>query len=496
MLLVSARPQPLLKAAPAIPAGQDAIRELARRLDGLLADPRLAGAHTGVVVRHAVTGETLYSRNARARFIPASNQKLLVLAAAFALLGLDYRFKTTVLADSEPREGIVEGNLYLKGTGDPTFVPARYEELAASVAARGIHTVGGRLVADDSWFDDVRLGTDWSWDDETAPYAAQVSALTVSPDEDFDTGSVIVEVFPGPTGGALARVEVTPPTRHVAVDNQAVTSPAGSSDRVIIERVHGTNTIRVRGNLSVGAASIRRWISVWDPTAYAADVFLNALSARGIRVQGPATSGASPAGGTEIASIESVPLTVLAVPMMKLSNNGMAEILVKTLGRQVSGEGSWKAGLEAVASFLPRAGIDPKSVQLRDGSGLSRANLISPEDLVGLLLFAQREPWFTYWYTALPVAGVEERLVGGTLRSRMRGTAAEGNVRAKTGNLTSVSALSGYLTTLQGERLVFSILINNVVGPGIKDLEDALMITLAEGGRGVPSLPPPGAPQR
>jgi D-alanyl-D-alanine carboxypeptidase/D-alanyl-D-alanine-endopeptidase (penicillin-binding protein 4) len=178
---------------------------------------------------------------------------------------------------------------------------------------------------------------------------------------------------------------------------------------------------------------------------------------------------------------------------MKLSNNLHAEILVKAMGRKASGAGTWAAGLAAMAATYPGFGINPATLSMRDGSGLSRMDQIAPDHLVALLDAAADRPWFPAWYEALPIAGVADRMVGGTLRNRMRNTAAAGAVHAKTGSLTAVSSLSGYVDTAGGERWVFSMITNNSLGVNVKALEDRVAVRLAEEGgpvtRGERSLP-------
>ncbi|WP_033294408.1 D-alanyl-D-alanine carboxypeptidase/D-alanyl-D-alanine endopeptidase [Amycolatopsis jejuensis] len=460
-------------------------------LDALLANPKLAGAQVGLIVRNADTGATLYSRNAGNRLVPASNAKLLTSAAALDVLGPDHRFTTTVSTDGR--------NLYLKGTGDPTMLAKDYQELAAKVAASGVKVVTGDLVADDTWFDHVRLGSGWAWDDEPYSYNAQVSALTISPDTDYDAGSVIIRVAPGQNGKPAA-VAVDPPTSYVRIVNTATTSAAGSQPAVTVDREHGTNTITVSGSIPAGGAAVNEFMSVWNPTALVASVFRKALEERGVRVLGSTTYRAAPESATPVADRQSMPLSQLLVPFLKLSNNLHAEILTKSAGRKVSGEGSWDAGVRALKAKLSSLGLDPAQFQTVDGSGLSRMDIVTTDQLAGLLTAVKSRPWFQTWYEALPIAGNPDRLVGGTLRKRMTGTPAAGNVHAKTGSLTGVSALSGYVTTANGEHLVFSMVENNFLASSVRDVEDAVAVRLASGpgdtaraksaGRGdVPAVP-------
>ncbi|WP_367128815.1 D-alanyl-D-alanine carboxypeptidase/D-alanyl-D-alanine-endopeptidase [Saccharothrix sp. HUAS TT1] len=461
----------------AAPASAQAGDALARDLDAIITDPALAGADVGLVVRHADTGEVLFAREGDRRAQPASNGKLFSSAAVLDLLGPDHRFRTTVAAAGRVRAGVLTGDLHLRGTGDPTVLAADYDALAARVAAAGVRVVLGRLVADDTWFDSVRLGAGWAWDDEPYYYNAQISALTVSPDTDYDAGSVIVRVAPG-AAGAPATVATEPPTDYVTIDSTAVTGPPGSAPGVSVERRHGTNVISVRGSVPAGGAVESEWSTVREPTGLVTSLFHDSLTRHGVRVVGGTGAGATPADARVLAEHLSMPLSRLLVPFMKLSNNMHAEILVKTAGRAVHGEGSWGAGLRAVSAKLGELGVDPAALSLRDGSGLSRMDQVAPDQVASLLLAARGEPWFRTWYDSLPVAGAGDRMVGGTLRNRMRGTPAEGNARAKTGTLTGVSALSGYVTTAAGTPLVFAMISNDTL-TSAKRFEDAVVVRLA-----------------
>ena len=468
--------------ARAQPAGQaaDQVGGLADSLDPLLDDPRLAGLTIGVAVRSAATGALLYDRGGAQRMAPGSNEKLLTTTAALARLGPAYRFRTRVLADAPPRDGVVSGTLYLRGEGDPSLRPSRLEDLAAATAAAGVTSVRGGLVADDSFFDQVRLGTDWSWQDETFAYAAPISALSLAPDADLNTGSVQVDILPGASAGAPAQVGLQPPTGVLQLEAHVLTGPPGSPRQLSGQREHGTNRLVVAGTMPLDGRPAHPLFSVDDPTGYAADVFAAALARHGVRLGERAVRQApTPAGAVELAALDSLPLGELLVPLLKLSNNPMAEMLTKTLGRRDADQGTWDAGLAVVRRFVATEGVDPAQVQLVDGSGLSTSDLIAPDDLTALLVAVQSEPWFALWYAALPVAGDAEHLVGGTLATRMQDTPAAGNVHAKTGTLATTSALSGYVTTAAGERLVFSIMDGGFVGAPPRQLEDAIAVSLA-----------------
>jgi serine-type D-Ala-D-Ala carboxypeptidase/endopeptidase (penicillin-binding protein 4) len=464
---------------------------LTSSIDGILRDPRLDNAMVSLAVRDADTGERLYERNGTQRLNPASNMKLFTSAAALDALGPEFRFSTDLLTAGRTRGGNLASDLYLRGGGDPTMLAEDYRDLARQLRAAGVRRIQGDLVADDSFFDDVPLGAAWSWDDEPYYYSGVTSALTVAPDTDYDSGNVIVRVSPAGRVGSKPLLTLQPRTDAVVVDNRAVTGPAGSGTDLSVERLHASNTVVVTGSIAVGATTDEEWVTVPDPTAYAADVLSRALAGEGIRLSGHIREGAAPQGGRVVATHRSMPLRELLTPFLKLSNNMHAEALVKMMGHEATGTGSWDAGLTVVRDYAERIGVDTSNVRISDGSGLSRFDLLGADSVADLLVAVRSKPWFAEWYAALPVAGNPDRFTGGTLRSRMRGTAAANNLHGKTGSMTSVSALSGYVTNADGRRLVFSMISNNFLLSPRSD-EDAVGVALAswstKDGATVPSV--------
>ncbi len=448
-------------------------------LEQLLADPALNGATVSLMVRDVRSGSTLYQHNPRTRLIPASNLKLLTTAAAMDVLGPQYRFSTQLLSNGAQQGERLTGNLYLKGLGDPTLQFADYQALAAQLASQGVRQIQGDLVFDDTFFDVERLGVDWAQDDESTYYGAQISALTVSPNTDFDAGTLLVTARAPLAPGQPVSVAVSPSTDYVQLSNRAVSGPGNSYG---ITRQHGTNLLQLTGALAPGKQS-RQWVSVWEPTQLVANLFEQALAQQGIQVLGRRViSGASPATARVLAEHRSAPLQALITPLLKLSNNNMSEALLKAMGRKASNAGTAQAGVAAVAAFLQRQGIDPSTLIQVDGSGLSRRNLVSSQTLTDLLLASARQPWFNAWYAALPIAGNSERMTGGSLRYRLRGTAAENNLHAKTGSMAGVSSLSGYITDAGGRRLVFSMVSNNYLSDAapIRGLENRVVLALTQ----------------
>jgi len=412
---------------------------------------------------------------------PASNLKLLTAAAALETLGEDHTFQTELYIKGVQVGHVLQGNVYLKGKGDPTLLEKDFDELAASLKQRQVKFVHGDLIGDDSWYDDVRYSQDLVWGDEQEYYGAAVSALTASPNEDYDTGTIIVELAPGEKAGKRATVKLEPETDYVKAINKTKTVSADANNKIEIERSHGTQVITVTGTIPEDAGVTKEWVSVEDPTEYALSLFEKSMKKYGIKVLGKRKKGKTPVGAHMIATHQSMKLSQLLIPFMKLSNNSHAEVLVKEMGKEADGEGSWKDGLKVARNQLKSMGLDMQTIMMRDGSGISQVNMIPANEITKLLYAIQEKTWFPAYLNALPIAGNENRMVGGTLRKRMKGTLAAGNVRAKTGTISGTSSLSGYVTTKRGEKIIFSIILNNFVEEkGITAIQDKIAVMLAE----------------
>ncbi|MFJ7366953.1 D-alanyl-D-alanine carboxypeptidase/D-alanyl-D-alanine-endopeptidase [Peribacillus frigoritolerans] len=443
--------------------------------------PGLAGALTGISIRSAETGEMIYERGAQTRLRPASNLKLMTSAAALETLGEDHVFQTELYLKGVQVGHVLQGDVYLKGKGDPTLLEKDFDELAASLKHRQVKLVHGDLIGDDSWYDDVRYSQDLVWSDEQEYYGAAVSALTASPNEDYDTGTIIVEIAPGEKVGKRATVKLEPETDYVKVINKTKTESADANKKIEVERSHGTQVITVTGTIPEDAGVTKEWISVEDPTEYALSLFEKSMKKHGIKVLGKRKKGKTPEGADMIGTHQSMPLSQLLIPFMKMSNNSHAEVLVKEMGKEADGEGSWKDGLKVARNQLKSMGINMQTIMMRDGSGISQVNMIPANEITKLLYAIQEKTWFPAYLNALPIAGNENRMVGGTLRKRMKGTFAAGNVRAKTGTISGTSSLSGYVTTKRGEKIIFSIILNNFVEEkGVTAIQDKIAVMLAE----------------
>ncbi len=449
----------------------------------ILDNPHLDGAVAGVSVRDADTGEVLYSRDGDIRLHPASNMKLFSAAAALEVLGEDYTFSTEVLTDGEMSGPVLHGDLFLKGKGDPTLLKEDFDQFAMDLKDQGIDKIKGDLVGDDTWYDDVRLSRGITWPDEPYYYASQISALSLSPNEDYDAGTVIVEVTPS-EDDSEAEVTVVPETDYVNIVNNTEMVPAGESRSISIVRDRGTNDIIIEGTMPEDGSLQRSWVTVWEPTGYAVDVFKKSLEEQGIDFIGNSDVrlDETPEDASILTSRDSMPLDELLIPYMKLSNNGHGEVLVKEMGKVVHDEGSWNRGLDVVNDTIDGLGVNADTIYFHDGSGMSHVNHIPANEVAELLYQVQDQSWFPAFEYSLPVAGESDRFVGGTLRNRMTEGPAQGNVTGKTGTLNTVSALSGYVTTMDGEDLIFSVIINNFISPSsnIKSIEDEIATMLAE----------------
>lgn len=453
--------------------------QLVSALGTVLNDSR-SKTESSAIVLDATDGTMLYGRNSTKALIPASNTKSLTAAAALETLGPSYRFKTDVIRRAKINNGVLEGRLYLKGYGDPTTRLSDLTSLAKQVRAAGIHTVEGKLVADSTFFDAQRYNPNWNKSYATDYYAAEISALTLAPNADLDSGTVYINYQPGKKG-SKAKITTTPAAaaKYLKINNQTTTSASGTSTTIKVSRAWQSKTVTVTGRIATNRGTSSRLITVTRPDLYAAAVFRAELAKAGVKVLGSTTSLKIPAGSQKrIARDYSMPLSQLMTPFMKLSNNMHAEALTKTMGTLKGRPGNWTDGLSYTTGYLRTIGVPMTGVALVDGSGLTRGNRITPRALATLLQKAQAEPWFPIFRGALPVAGNRTRMVGGTLRNRMDGTAAANNARAKTGTLTGVTALSGYVTGADGRRYVFAM-ISNYSGSTPRPVENSFVIKLA-----------------
>ncbi|MGA8143925.1 MAG: D-alanyl-D-alanine carboxypeptidase/D-alanyl-D-alanine-endopeptidase [Candidatus Acidiferrales bacterium] len=470
----------------------DALRFRAR-VEALLGEAHAKKADWGVLVTDRDTGEVLFDLNSDRFFTPASNAKLFTSVFALAILGPDYRFRTTLEANSAlGADGTLKGDLILVGRGDPDISNRKFPftgkvehdgpaekilaEMADTAVARGLKEVDGDVVADDTYFPYDPYPAGWSVGDLFFTFGAPITAIT------FNDNTVTLDMSAGALAGNPAIVALDPAAAAGGFTQQITTSAAGTEPELAVVRQPGPNFLLLRGSIPLAHPPVKLDLAMTDPAETAARSLKQLLEARGVRVTGsvhvreapppvalkpgeapvllpvqpPNAEPSAPAANLVLAEHVSPPLLESVRVTNKVSQNLHAELFLRTLAREKTGIGSTGIGLKLEQDFLKAAGIADGDAVLTDGSGLSTDNLVTPRAVVTLLQYAKHQPWGPNFLATLPVAGVD-----GTLEDRMKNTHATGLIQAKTGGLEHVHALSGYATTRSGEYLVFSIFANN-----------------------------------
>jgi D-alanyl-D-alanine carboxypeptidase/D-alanyl-D-alanine-endopeptidase (penicillin-binding protein 4) len=477
----SASPAPtptkaLVSTDPVSPQPEDAA--LAREIDRAIGESDLAQARWGIFVMSMKDGRVLYSRNGNQLFTPASNMKIYTTAAALDLLGTEYRWRTSVYADKVPDAGgVIDGNLTLFGRGAPdlnSYGKNGLPSLADQLYQRGVRGVSGNIIGDESYFRGELFGLGWQWNDLQWYFGAEPSALTI------DENSLELKIAPADKVGSAASLTLNRETSYLHLVNNTVTVARDATTTIGINRGLSDNELRVWGDFPHGGRAFTAYLSVPNPSLWAATLFKKALITRGIKVDGEARSRDfrvaegekfDPEKAVEIANESSSTLGEIVRKTNKESNNLYAELILRTLGRERGSSapdpdarknrerGDDEAGTAVVKSWLDQNGIPSEALSIRDGSGLSRLDLVTPETTARLLVAIARTASATAFHDSLPIAGRD-----GTLGPRL--LPETGRVSAKTGTLTYIHSLSGYATNEKNEVLAFSILCNDATGHG------------------------------
>jgi len=501
---------------PAFAGPKEKEKGLAGRIDALLEQPEISRGFWGIEIVDLDTGRTVYSHDAEKLFTPASNTKLFTTAATLALIGPDYRFRTTMESNGTiDKYGRLNGDLVLVGRGDPNLsgrvlpysvktertLPATkiLEDMADQIAARGVKVIDGNIVGDDSYYVYERYGEGWSQDDLVFDWGAPVSALTIN------DNVIFVSILPGANVGDKAFINITPFPEYYKIDNRVTTTPAGTGPRKLYaSRQPGSETLTLYGTIPVDDPGASQMLAIDNPAKFAAELMYQLLEQRGIAIYGKpvtkhtdlsslstfsVTTVASAGGGQEARKPMAPQPTVLAehvsMPLAddvkvtnKVSQNLHAELMLRLLGKIKGTSGSIEGGLEVERGWLTQADIRPDEYVFYDGSGLSRQNLVTPHAIVKLLTYASKQPWGQTYIDSFPVGGVD-----GTLVDRFKSAVMLGRVHAKTGSLGHVNALSGFATTLKGQHIVFSILTNNhmLTGKQAHAVIDQIVTDVVEG---------------
>ncbi len=448
---------------------RDKYAQAAYEIDTLISHSPFNMAYWGIKIIKANSGDVIYERNAEKMFMPASNMKLYTTSAALCRLGPDYTYKTTFWTDGELNEkGILSGNLYLRGSGDPTwswrFYDHNYDSLfvsfADSLKAHGITEITGAIVGDDNVFDDDPLGYGWSWDDEPYYYGAQLSGLS------YNENYIDYQIFPGAVDSVVTLIPY-PDTDYLKVKNELVTVDSDSVTKYDLGRERARNNGWFKGVWSVADSMGWDAITIENPTLFTVVVLKQYLQRNGVQVHGDPRDVDNWPGQVDynryqpIFTHTSPPLYDIVYHVNKPSQNFIAETLQKTLGAEFGEAGSNREGIKVEMALFDSLGVDTRNLTIRDGSGLSRLDLVSPNTTTSLLNMMWNHGDRDYLLESLPQSGVD-----GTIKNRMLGTLAEGRVRAKTGYVSYVRSLSGYLWTKKNEEpLIFSLMVNHYTVP-------------------------------
>ena len=434
--------------------------QLRRDLRGIFSAQSVDHGLWSVAVHSLKRGETLYSSNSFRLQVPASNQKVLTTAVAAERLGWDYRYSTQLYATGPIAAGTLDGDLVVVGNGDPTINPRHaerwgaFDDWARRLAGQGIRVVSGHLIGDDNAFAEPGWGLGWSWDDFALGYGAPVSALQ------YHENQVELLIGPALVAGQRAIVSVSPPGSGLTIDYQVVTAPAGADSRVSLERIPGTTALTVRGQVAIGSPAIRETAAVPNPTTFYLNALREALARHGITVGGSTIDiddVHSKQDGARTLLLEDRSASLLEVvdTTNKWSRNLYAETLLRSLS-PAGAPATTEAGLAVLTETLRHWGVSTDYYLARDGSGLSRYDYLTPDALVGVLTYLWLNPDLAENFrSTLPQSGVS-----GSLAQRLKGTPGEGRVWAKTGSMSQVRSLAGYVVTEDGEPLVFAFMVN------------------------------------
>ncbi len=432
-----------------------AAKRFRKKLDSILSHSCLRKKNFGVKFYSLDRQRSLYEFNNQRLFIPASNMKLITTAMALKELGLDYHFPTNIYHTGTLKDGVIHGDLYIKGYGDPKFVSEQMWLLVNQIRNAPIRKIEGNIIADDSFFDGKRRVSTWSKRFGPEAYNAPLGALSLN----FNTVTVYAE--PGSRPGKPPKIIIDPDTQYIRVRNKGTTLSRKRRGHLIINRVKhvGYDEITVDGGIPIHKPREQYFLSISDPAKYTVTVFGEFLQKEGIEVTGDLGFGEVPENAQLLLTHESEPLPVILQGLNKYSNNFTAEQIMKAIAAKRFGPpGTMDHSRAVVEEYMGSLGFSPKWYRIYDGSGLSRQNRLSPNHIVKVLESVYND-WSIYpeFFSALGIMGTD-----GSVKDRFNGVKDAQKVRVKTGTLNFTSALSGYLQSRDGERFAFSILMNDL----------------------------------
>ena len=413
-------------------------------------------ASVGIDIISLKTGESIYCKNKAQRFVPAELTQLFVLSAALEILGIDYTYKTDLLTDGSVEDGIVHGNLYIRGSGDPSLSQQQLATLAMGLHLNGINEVTGNLIVDTSAFDAKSIGPGW----------LNESGLSLSPPSALSINQSCCDIWirPGLTATSAAEVVLDMPIQNLPFQfhNQALTLAADQFPRditVTTETIDKTAIVHIAGDILLNSKPQHCRFLIKEPAMLSGWVLSHYLCSQHVAIRKAVVEGMAPQQGFTLSEHHSKPLALILQQIGKESNAYYSDNLFKTLGKEVHGRpGTWQSGSQAVREFLTsRVKLNTNDLVLLDGSGRSHYNLVTPAQVCQLLSWMHRQPQFVSEFkTTLSIAGVD-----GSLKDRLTGQ--QGLIRGLTGSMKGVTNLCGYLTTQDGEEMAIVIMVNRTV---------------------------------
>ncbi len=462
------------------------------QLNKALQSPGMRNGQFGFVLYDIETGAVLEKERLDETLLPASTMKTVTSAAAFGILGPDYKFKTLLEHDGTITDGVLHGNVILHGGGDPTLGSDRFEwgtDMKSLLAIwvlklkeKGVRRIEGNIIGDASLFEDALVPANWVWSDIGNYYGAGACGLS------FNENSYTVYFMPGKSVGSKAEfIGTDPPMPDIKFVNEMRTGSSSSGDNGFVYGAPYTFTRNLRGTVPMGDTfSIKG--SIPDPALFTAQSLYNALLADSVAVVGKPTTvrhmamegKAAPTARTVLYTHQSPPLKDVIYWLNKKSINLYAEHLVKIIGSIKANDGSTEGGTKVITDYWMSKGIATTGLHMNDGSGLSRYNGITPNQLASMLRMDVKEPWFADFFKSLPIAG--DATCPGSLKGMCKGTAAELKVWAKSGYISRVRTYAGYVETMSGKRLCFAMMANNYTctNAQAKEFLEGLMVAMAE----------------
>ncbi len=428
----------------------------------------------GISIRDDQTGKILYSANGAIPRSPASSLKLLTGAAALHTLGINYRFTTNLYYDGTITNGVLNGNIYVQGSGDPTFHFSDFNNFANHLKSIGINYVNGYVLADDSIFSGPIRSPGVMLHEEDEYYAGAVTAITMSPDQNYNAGTINFNVVGSLVGGAPT-YGADNSFSGLQIVNMAKTVQEGERNTLTIKRASGSNQIVISGNIPVGATG-KKIITMPNPTINSLITFTEAMQEVGIAFQHEniVAYGTVPLTATYVTSKKSMTLGDLYPHFMKKSNNVIADTLVKTMGYTVYGVGDLANGIQVLKNYGKELGLTMKDWTIVDGSGLSARNKVSPNQLSLLMYKVQSTPIYETFYNGLIVGGHHEKFHAGALYNRFTESNTRYHIIGKTGYISGTHSLTGLAQGHSSNNVyLFSIMSDNYGGT-IKAIDNVM----------------------